>query len=62
LLSQIFSLNSISNLKIFLWRKLFLSSKPSQPYFISKFSSLGRTFLERSNLNEFEYNSNSLEI
>jgi hypothetical protein len=32
-----FHLNSISNLKKFLWRKLLVSSKHSQPYFISNF-------------------------
>jgi hypothetical protein len=32
-----FHSKSTSNLKMFLWRKLFLSSKPSKPCFISNF-------------------------
>jgi hypothetical protein len=43
-----FNTKSVSDLKKFLWRKLFLSSKPSQPYFVSNFSSLRRSFLDRS--------------
>jgi hypothetical protein len=43
--SQIFNSKSISDLKKFLWTKLFHSSKPSQPYFVSNFLSSGRTFI-----------------
>jgi hypothetical protein len=49
----IFNSKSISNLKKILWRKLFLSSKPSQPYFVSNCLSSGRSFLEWS---KFERN------
>jgi hypothetical protein len=53
--SQIFNSKSISNLKKFLWRKLFPSSNPSKPYFISKFLSPKSPFWIGQNLKKFEY-------
>jgi hypothetical protein len=38
----------ITNLEKFLWRKLFILSKSSRQYFISKFPSSEMSFLEQS--------------
>jgi hypothetical protein len=46
---------SISNPKTFLWRKLFLCSNPSTPYFTSNCWSKGSPPLDQINSNSFEY-------
>jgi hypothetical protein len=51
-----FHSSSISNLKKFRWRNLFLPSELSKPYFISNFFSHGRSLLDRSILQRFEIN------
>jgi hypothetical protein len=47
-----FNSKSILNVEKFLWRKLFPSSNSSRPYFISKFSSSGRSYLGRKIWND----------
>jgi hypothetical protein len=46
--SLIFNSKSTSNLKTFLWRKLFLYSNPSKPYFVSICPSMGTYLLDQS--------------
>jgi hypothetical protein len=49
-------------MKKFLWIKWFLSSKPSQQYFVSNFLSSGRSFLNQSKFEGFKFRLNSLEF
>jgi hypothetical protein len=49
-------------MKKFLWIKWFLSSKPSQQYFVSNFLSSGRSFLNQSKFEGFKFCLNSLEF
>jgi hypothetical protein len=53
--SQIFNSKSIPNLEKFPWRKLLLSSKPSQPHFISNCLSSVRFCLDWTNFEFFKY-------
>jgi hypothetical protein len=57
-----FHLKYISNLKKFLWRKLFLSSNHSQLYFISKFWSMIRPSFDRIKSSQFDFFLNNLEM
>jgi hypothetical protein len=53
---------SLSNMKTFLWRKLFLSSRPSQHILFKKFRAQEGPFWTGQSSIEFEDNSNSFEI
>jgi hypothetical protein len=55
LTSQIFNSKFLSNLKKFLWGKLFLSANPSKPYSISTFWAWERPFWSESSLKLFEF-------
>jgi hypothetical protein len=57
-----FHLKSISILKMFLWRKLLLSSNPSKPHFILICLSLGKYFLNRSSLERIEICLSSIKF
>jgi hypothetical protein len=57
-----FSFEIHLNLEKFLWRKLFFSSNPSQPYFILIFWAHKGSFWIGQNLKVFEFGLNSFEI
>jgi hypothetical protein len=57
-----FHSKSTSNMKRFLWRKLLLSSNPSNPYFIWIFLSSGWFFLDHSKFEQFWNHLNQFKL